>query len=137
MKVVLDTNVLSELVKPAPNASVSQMILDAPAGSLFASEVTRYELRYGALMHPRPEHLWARIQALILPIPTWLNVTAEISERTAVIAATLDRHGRPIGAIGPFIAATAFVLGCPVVTRNVRHFEIIEGLQVINWHLER
>ena len=28
MKVVLDTNVLSELVKPTPNASVSQMILD-------------------------------------------------------------------------------------------------------------
>lgn len=137
MKVVLDTNVLSELVKPAPNASVSQMILDAPAGSLFASEVTRYELRYGALMHPRPEHLWARIQALILPIPTWLNVTPEISERTAVIAATLERQGRPIGAIDPFIAATALVLGCPVVTRNVRHFQFIDGLQVINWHLER
>ena len=137
MKVVLDTNVLSELVKPTPNASVSQMILDAPAGSLFASEVTRYELRYGALMHPRPEHLWARIQALILPIPTWLNVTAEISERTAVIAATLDRQGRTIGAIDPFIAATALVLGCPVVTHNVRHFEIIDGLQVIDWHLER
>ena len=60
MRVVLDTNVLSELVKPVPNASVSQMILDAPVDSLFASEVTRYELRYGALMHPRPEHIWAR-----------------------------------------------------------------------------
>jgi tRNA(fMet)-specific endonuclease VapC len=137
MKVVLDTNVLSELVKPLPNASVSQMILDAPIGSLLASEVTRYELRYGALMHPRPEHIWARIQALILPIPTWLNVTAEISERTAVIAAALDRQGRTIGAIDPFIAATALALGCPVVTHNVRHFEIIEGLQVIDWHVER
>ena len=137
MKVVLDTNVLSELVKPRPNPSVSQMILDAPIGSLFASELTRYELRYGALMHPRPEHLWARIQALILPIPTWLDVTAEISERTAVVAATLDRQGRTIGAIDPFIAATALVLGCPVVTHNVRHFNLIEGLQVIDWHLER
>jgi len=39
MKVVLDTNVLSERVKPLPNVSVSQMILDAPIGSLFASEV--------------------------------------------------------------------------------------------------
>lgn len=137
MRVVLDTNVLSELVKPTPNPSVAQMILDAPPGSMYASEVTRYELRYGALMHPRPEHLWARIQALILPIPTWLGVTAEISERTAVVAATLDRQGRPIGAIDPFIAATALVLGCPVVTHNVRHFEIIDGLQVIDWHLER
>ena len=135
MKVVLDTNVLSELVKPMPNASVSRMILGAPIGSLFASEVTRYELRYGALMHPRPDHLWARIQALILPIPTWVNVTAEISERTALIAATLDRQGRTIGAIDPFIAATALVFRCPVVTRNVRHFEIIDGLQVIDWHL--
>ena len=44
MKVVLDTNVLSELVKPRPNASVSRMILEAPFGSLFASEITRYEL---------------------------------------------------------------------------------------------
>ena len=64
-------------------------------------------------------------------------MTAEISERTAVIAAALDRRGLPIGAIDPFIAATALVLGCPVVTRNVRHFEIIDGLQVIDWHLER
>lgn len=136
MNVVLDTNVLSELVKPRPNAAVSRMILDAPAGSLFASEVTRYELRVGALLHRRPEHLWARIQALILPIPHWLNVTAEISERTASIAALLKRTGRNVGVIDPFIAATALSLGCPVVTRNVRHFELIDGLKVIDWHFE-
>lgn len=137
MKVVLDTNVLSELVKSQPNASVSQMILDAPPGSLFASEMTRYELRLGALLHPRPDHLWARIQALILPIPTWLPVTAEVSEQTAEIEATLSRKGTPIGVIDPFIAASALVLGCPVVTRNTRHFEAVDGLHVINWHLER
>lgn len=136
MKVVLDTNVLSELVKPRPNASVSQMILDAPAGSLFASEITRYELRRGALSRPRPDHLWARIQALILPIVTWIPVNAEVSVRTALIAAALDRKGRPVGALDPFIAATALVLGCPVVTRNARHFKAVEGLQVIDWHLE-
>ena len=136
MKVVLDTNVLSELVKPRPNASVSHMILDAPAGSLFASEITRYELRRGALSHPRPDHLWARIQALILPIVTWIPVNAEVSVRTALIAAALDRKGRPVGALDPFIAATALVLGCPVVTRNARHFKAVEGLQVIDWHLE-
>jgi len=137
MRVVLDTNVLSELVRPRPNASVSKMILDAPLGSLYASEITRFELRRGALSHPLPDHMWARIQALILPIATWMPVNAEVSERTAVITAALDRKGRPIGALDPFIAATALVLGCPVVTRNTRHFEAIEGLQVINWHLER
>ena len=137
MKVVLDTNVLSELVKPRPNTSVSRMILEAPFGSLFASEITRYELRRGALSHPRPDHLWARIQALILPIAIWIPVNAEVSERSAVIVTALDRKGRPIGALDPFIAATALVLGCPVVTHNIRHFEAIDGLQVIDWHLER
>ena len=136
MKVVLDTNVLSELVKPRPNASVSQMILDAPAGSLFASEITRYELRYGALLHPLPDHIWARIKALVLSVPIWLPVTAEISERTAGIAAALARKGKPIGALDPFIAASALVLGCPVVTHNTRHFEAVDGLQVIDWHIE-
>ena len=136
MKVVLDTNVLSELVKPRPNASVSRMVLEAPFGSLFASEITRYELRRGALSHPRPDHLWARIQALILPIAIWIPVNAEVSERTAVIVAALERKGRPIGALDPFIAATALVLGCPVVTRNTRHFDAIDDLQVIDWHLE-
>ena len=136
MKVVLDTNVLSELVKPRPNTSVSRMILEAPFGSLFASEITRYELRRGALSHPRPDHLWARIQALILPIAIWIPVNAEVSERSAVIVTALDRKGRPIGALDPFIAATALVLGCPVVTHNTRHFETIDGLQVIDWHLE-
>jgi len=42
MKVVLDTNVLSERVKPLPNVSVSQMILEAPIGSLFASEIKKW-----------------------------------------------------------------------------------------------
>ena len=134
---VLDTNVLSELVKPRPNAGVSQQIFDAPNGSLLASEVTRYELRYGASLHPKPDHMWARIQALILTVPTWVPVNAEISERTGVIAAELARKGQPAGAIDPFIAATAMVLGCPVVTHNRRHFEAIAGLEVIDWHVER
>ena len=134
---VLDTNVLSELVKPRPNAAVSRHVLNAANGSLFASEVTRYELRFGALLHPMPEHIWARIQALILSIPTWVPVDAEISERTGVIAADLRKKGRPSDAIDPFIAATALVLKCPVVTHNTRHFKTVKGLEVIDWHVER
>jgi predicted nucleic acid-binding protein len=136
MKVVLDTNVLSELTKPKPNRSVSRMVLEAPRGSLFASEITRHELRFGALRHPMPEHIWARIQSIILPIPNWVAVNAEIAMRSAEIDARLTTAGRPIGAYDPFIAATALWLGCPVVTRNVRHFSLIDGLQVIDWHLE-
>ena len=69
---LLDTNVLSELIKPRPDRAVSRRVLEAPAGTLFASEITRYELRYGAFLDRRPDPFWARIQAVILPIPLWL-----------------------------------------------------------------
>jgi predicted nucleic acid-binding protein len=134
MKVVLDTNVLSELVKPLPNASVARMLLSAPPKSLLASEITRYELRVGALRGSRPLDMWARIQALVLPLVNWVSVDALISQRTAEIDASLARKGRPIGPHDPFIAATALVLGCPVVTRNTRHFKLVDGLEVIDWH---
>lgn len=134
--VVLDTNVLSELVKPRPNPAISERVLSAPKGTFYASEMTRYELRFGALLHPAPERLWARIQALLLPVPSWVPVSAAISDRAAVITAMLRRKGRPSDVVDPFIAATALEFRLPVVTRNVRHFEAIDGLVVEDWFVE-
>ncbi len=134
--VVLDTNVLSELVRPRPNAAISERVLSAPKGAFYASEVTRFELRFGALLNPAAERLWARIQILVLPIPTWVPVNAAISERAAVFMAMLRRKGRPSDAMDPFIAATALELGLPVVTHNVRHFDPIDGLAVEDWYVE-
>lgn len=133
---VLDTNVLSELLRPRPNAALADRVLRAPRGTLLASEMTRYELRFGALLHPSPAPFWARIEALILPIATWLPVTAAVSELAARITVELRRKGKPSDVVDPFIAATALEYGCPVVTRNLRHFEPIEGLQVEDWFEE-
>jgi predicted nucleic acid-binding protein len=134
--VVLDTNVLSELVKPRPNPAISERVLSAPRGAFYASEMTRYELRFGALLHPQPERLWARIQALVMTVPTWVPVSSAISDRAAVITALLRRKGRPSDVVDPFIAATALEFRLPVVTHNVRHFEAIDGLVVEDWFVE-
>jgi predicted nucleic acid-binding protein len=134
--VVLDTNVLSELVKPRPNPAISERVLSAPRGAFYASEMTRYELRFAALLHPQPERLWARIQALVLTVPTWVPVSLAISDRAAVITAVLRRKGRPSDVVDPFIAATALEFRLPVVTHNVRHFEAIDGLVVEDWFVE-
>lgn len=130
---LIDTNVFSELVKPRPNEAVCDRLLGAAEGSLFASEMTRYELRFGALILHNPAPLWARIQALVLPIAQWLAVTTAISDRAARVAAELRRKGRPSDLVDPFIAATALEMGCPVVTRNVRHFDGVDGLTVLDW----
>jgi predicted nucleic acid-binding protein len=134
--VVLDTNVLSELVRTRPNPAIAERVLSASKGSLYASEMTRYELRFGALLHPAPQRLWARIQALVLTVPNWVPVSAAISDRAAVITAALRLKGRPSDVVDPFIAATALELRLPVVTHNIRHFETIDGLVVEDWFVE-
>ncbi len=133
---VIDTNVLIELIKPQPNVGVMRAVLDAAPGSLRASEMTRYELRHCACLHPRPEHLWARIQALVLPVPAWVAISDEISERAGAVASALDRAGRPAGIIDSVVAATALVLGCPLVTHNTSHFNVIDDLELVDWHVE-
>jgi predicted nucleic acid-binding protein len=136
MHYLLDTNILSELIKPRPNTAVTQRLLAAAPRSIWASEATRYELRYGAMLLAAPAPLWARIQALVLPIPRWMPVGAAISERAGNIAAQLRRQGRPSDVLDPIIAATALELRCPLVTRNVGDFEFIDELVVENWFAE-
>ncbi len=72
---VPDTNVLSELVKPRPDVGLVERVLGAPKGSLFASEITRCELRAGAARHANPAPMWASIQAPILTVPTGVPVS--------------------------------------------------------------
>ena len=51
--ILLDTNILSELMRPTPEVAVEQWLADQPAASVFISAITEAELRYGlALMPP-------------------------------------------------------------------------------------
>jgi predicted nucleic acid-binding protein len=137
MNYLLDTNILSELAKPRPSNLVRDKVLNAPPDSLFASEASRYELRFGTALLDRPEPLWARIQALVLPVAQWVPMNAAISERAGNIGASIRRRGRPPEAKDMMIAATAMELRCPLVTRNVSDFEGIEGLTIENWFDEK
>ncbi len=49
---LLDTNVLSELTRPRPDVAVIRRLFSTSPSALFVSEMTRYELRYGAALHP-------------------------------------------------------------------------------------
>lgn len=56
-----------------------------------------------------------------------------IAERAAEVRRRLRFQGRPIGDFDVVIAATALTLQEPLVTRNRRHFERIEGLTVLDY----
>lgn len=130
---LFDTNVLSEITNRRPNAAVVQKLMACDPALRFASEMTRYELRYGTALLPPGNPMWQRILDEVIPRCTWLPIDAAVCICTAELTAGLRRDGRMLDWADLFIAATALVHGKIVVTRNVRHFDRIEGLLVENW----
>ena len=130
---LVDTNVLSEITNRRPNAAVVQKLMACDPALRFASEITRYELRYGAGLLPPGNPMWQRIVDEVLPRCTWLPIDAEVCMVTADLTAQLRRNGRSLDWADLFIAATARVHGLIVVTRNVRHFDRIDSLSIENW----
>lgn len=130
---LFDTNVLSELAKPRTNVSVVRKLLTCDRSLRFASEMSRYELRYGAALRPLNTALWPHIEQEILPRFTWLPIGAEVSLLTADVCAQLRSQGQTVDWADVAIAATAISNELVLVTRNVRHFERIPQLQIENW----
>jgi predicted nucleic acid-binding protein len=130
---LLDTNVLSEVMRPRPSPELIRRLLQCNSRTLFASEVTRFELRFGASLRADADAFWARLQRDVLPLVTWLPVVEAVSVRAGDIAASQRLAGRPTGSLDPVIAATALTSRMPLVTRNVQHFNSIQGLVVQNW----
>ena len=131
--VLLDTNVLSELVRPRPDANVVAFLRaqDSP----YLSSITFFELTYGAERNPSP----VRRPKLI----AWIGglrdqfagrvvaIDEEVAEHAGRLRAAAEAQGRPTNTIDALIAACAATKGVPVATRNIRDFEPL-GISLIN-----
>ncbi|NEY91990.1 type II toxin-antitoxin system VapC family toxin [Tabrizicola oligotrophica] len=133
---LIDTNVISELMRAAPAPSVLDWFSTQDPSTLYLSAVTEAELRTGIAILPagqRREGLKAALDATIdedfegriLPFDT------DAAKTYAEIAAGRRSAGRPIADADCQIAAIARATGMPVVTRNTRDFEGC-GIDVIN-----
>jgi predicted nucleic acid-binding protein len=130
---LIDTNVLSEVIRPRPNLAVVRTLLTTDPALRFASDITRCELRFGAMLREDGGALWARIEQRILPLARWLPVDAAVVLAAADLGAMLRRTGQPIEWSDLMLAATATAHELTVVTRNVRHFQRAPNVQVENW----
>ena len=134
--VVLDTTVVSELMRLSPAPAVEAWVEGRSAASLFFSAVGEAELRYGVAIMPagrRRDRLAAEVEAMlrddfegrVLPFDT------HAARAYAEIAAARRAAGRPVPQADCQIAAIARARGMAVATQNVRHFEEM-GIEVID-----
>lgn len=136
MSYLLDTNVVSEWVRPHPNANVVAWLAAADEEEVFLSVCTLAELRFGiALMPPgrRRERLdvWLRGDLQARFEGRIIAIDPAVADAWGVVHARGRKLGRSIDVMDGLIAATAEVYGMTVVTRDTRDFEAI-GTPLLN-----
>jgi tRNA(fMet)-specific endonuclease VapC len=131
---LLDTNVLSEVIRKRPSERVLRRLREQPADTLFTSSICVMELRFGATRRGLAGSvLWERIRRDVLPLVTVLPVGEAQGMRAGEVLAALEARGESIGVEDVLIAASALTYGLAVSTRNVAHLSRVTGLPVENW----
>ena len=128
MNYLLDTNVVSEWVKPRPNAGVVRWLHEADEDELFLSAVTMAELRYGVerLKNGRRRtelEKWLAGDLTERFAGRILAVEEKIAAAWGRVMARSEARGKRLGVVDGFLAATAEVHELIVVTRDVRAYE--------------
>lgn len=133
MNFLLDTNAVSEWVKPRPNPGLIRWMEAADEDRLFLSVITLAELHYGVERMPaglRQSRLerWLRLELLPRFERRFLPVSEEIALVWGRIVALNESAGRPMEIMDAFLAATAQVHGFTLVTHNVSHFGLLKSV---------
>jgi predicted nucleic acid-binding protein len=134
--VILDSNVLSELMKPAPEAAVERWLAEQPAASVFICAITEAELRYGVALLPdgtRRATLSAAVAEMLEIDFSGRILPFDSPAAIAFAQITAERRlaGRPISQLDAQIAAIARSRAAAMATRNVDDFEGC-GVEVID-----
>jgi toxin FitB len=125
---LLDTNVVSEWVKPRPDAGVAAWLAEVDEDRVFVSVITLAELRYGIermTVGNRRRRLdeWLRNELPLRFEGRILAINGATADAWGKIVARREASDRPISVTDAFIAATVEVHGLTLVTRNARDFE--------------
>ena len=133
MNFLLDTNAVSEWVKPRPNRGVIRWMEAADEDRVFLSVISLAELRHGVermaagarrnrlegwLRHELP----LRFEGRILP------VDQRIAEAWGRVVSRSEALGRPMGVMDAFLSATSEIHHLILVTRNVSHFPVLKAI---------
>ncbi len=135
--ILLDTNVLSEFMRPQPLGSVVAWLDEQPANEVYTSAISRAEIELGLLLMPpgkRQEALSQAARAMFAEdfAGRCLPFDEDAARQYARIVSVRMRAGQPISVEDAQIAAIALAYRMPLATRNTADFKLIDGLEVVN-----
>jgi hypothetical protein len=135
LKILLDTDVISELTKDVPNAKAYAWLRAAIDEDLYLSAISVEEIREGIeMMDPghkkRRLDRWLADEVLIDYHARILPIGVEIADLCGRILAAEEKAGRHPDVSDAYIAATARVHGMSLATLNRKHFERL-GVELV------
>ena len=137
--IILDTNVLSALMRTNPEAMVVKWLDRQPADSVWLTSITVFEARFGLALLPKGRRrsglerafdrvLTEDLSNRVLALDSMAAVTA------CQLAADRQRAGRVADLRDTLIAGIAQARRATIATRNTRHFEGLDVAVVDPWH---
>ena len=135
---LLDTNLISEIVRPRPERRVVDWLESVNESLLYLSVLTLGEIRKGVIALPGGKRrsllekwlevdLPSRFEGRILP------VGVAVSLRWGMLAARAKQKGTPLPIIDGLLAATALHYGLTIVSRNTGHFLNCNAIALNPW----
>jgi predicted nucleic acid-binding protein len=136
--ILLDTNAISEIMRPAPDVGFMQWINSKPNSSIWTTSISIYEIRAGLKSMPAGR----KRSALTTFFDRWIaevlqgriaNFDEAAAECAADLAAVRKAKGHPIEARDTMIAGIVLANRATLATRDVKHFADIAGSVVNLW----
>jgi len=132
----LDTNILSELMKASPETAVIDWLDQYSATDLFISAITKAEIELGLALLPDGKRKRGLALAANDMFHDFTNRCLSFNEAAAtqyaLIVADRCKQGRPISVEDAQIASITLTYGFTLATRNIRDFECISELLIVN-----
>ena|ERR1043165_5306396 len=137
--VILDTNVLSALIKNEPDSVIEHWLDGQPELSIWTTMISIFEIRYGLAIMPA-----GRRQSLMLSEfdrtieekleRRVLSFDSAAAEQAAALMARRKMAGRPVDLRDTMIGGIALAHRATLATRNVRHFADLEVAVLDPWN---
>ena len=134
--ILLDTNIISELMRPKPNAAVIEWLDEQFSHELFLPAIVKAEIEMGIAILDNGKRKQALLQAAELIFMSFTNrclpFDGETATHYAKIIAFTKEQGRPMSVEDAQIAAIAVQNSALLATRNTSDFDFLENLNLVN-----